>query len=88
MFRLAPKETASLLDKNKVDVNICDGAGNDVVTRLLKAKQYDLVLRLMKKRTWNVNHQNKDGDTFAHILVMKKYLDVMEIIKQLLKNIK
>ena len=54
-----------LIDKNKVDVNVCDGAGNDVVTRLLKARQYDLVLRLMKKRNWDVNHQNVEGDAIC-----------------------
>ena len=40
----------------------------------------------MKKKQWNVNHQNKDGDTFAHILMTKKYLDVMDIIEKLLKK--
>ena len=40
----------------------------------------------MKKKDWNVNHQNKDGDTFAHILVTKKYLEVIDIIKQIHKN--
>ena len=45
-----------LILNNKIDVNLVDSIGNDVVTRLLKAKQYDLVLVLMKKRNWNVNH--------------------------------
>lgn len=75
-----------LLDKNKVDVNICDGAGNDVVTRLLKAKKYDLVLRLMKKRTWNVNHQNVEGDTFGHILACDNSVATLKIVEQLVKK--
>ena len=34
----------ALLEKNKVDVNLCDSVGNDVVVRLLKAKQYELFI--------------------------------------------
>ena len=34
-----------LIDENKINVNIEDGVGNDIVTRLLKAKQYDMVER-------------------------------------------
>ena len=30
-----------LLEENKLNVNICDGFGNDLVTKLLKARQYD-----------------------------------------------
>ena len=30
-----------LLDNNVVSVNTTDGVGNDVLTRLLKSKQYD-----------------------------------------------
>lgn len=76
----------TLIDKNKIDVNICDGALNDVVTRLLKAKQYDLVLRLMNKRSWNINHQNVEGDTFAHILVSDNSVATIKILEQLVKK--
>ena len=41
-----------LLSKKKVNLNTTDSSGNDVVTRLLKAKSFDLVLKYMKnKRT-------------------------------------
>ena len=40
----------------------------------------------MKDKRWNVNHQNNDGDTFAHILVSMNYVNVVEIIKCLKKN--
>ena len=59
-----------LLDDNVVSVNTVDGVGNDIVTRLLKAKQYDLVIKFMKKRNWDVNHQNVEGNTFGHILAL------------------
>lgn len=68
------------------DVNITNEEGDDIVTYLLKQNYYDLALKLMKKKDWNVNHQNKNGETFAHIVVTKKYLDVIDIIKTLLKN--
>lgn len=72
-----------VLSKKIVSVNECDDAGNDVITKLLKAKQYDLVLKYMKNREWNVNHQNYDGNTFGHYLASVNYVDVIEIIKQL-----
>ena len=40
----------------------------------------------MKKKTWDVNHQNIDGNTFAHYLVSIHYVQVLEIIKELKKN--
>ncbi len=76
----------SLVEKNKIDVNLCDSVGNDVVTRLLKAKQYELVLKLMKKRSWDVNHQNADGDTFGHILALDNSVSALMIIAQLTKK--
>ena len=58
----------NLITNNIVSINETDGVGNDVLSRLLKVREYDLVLSLMKKRNWNVNHQNEEGNTFAHIL--------------------
>lgn len=75
-----------LLDKGKVDINTLDDASNDVITRLLRAKQYPLVLKYMKNKKWDVNHQNIDGNTFAHYLVSINYVNVLEIIKELKKN--
>ncbi len=75
-----------LLTKNKVDINICDEFGNNVLVRLLKKGQFGLVLKHMKNKKWDVNHQNQDGDTFAHILVLYNYVNVLQIINQLKKN--
>ena len=77
-----------ILSKKLVSVNTVSKDGDDVLMYMLKQNWYDLVIKYMKKKEWDVNHPNNDGDTFAHILVMKKYLDVMEIMKQLLKNTK
>ena len=75
-----------VLSKHKIDINVCDENGNDILVRLLKKGQYELVLKHMKDKDWDVNHQNNDGNTFAHILVLINYINVMEIIKQLKKN--
>lgn len=75
-----------LLSKKLVSINEVDNAGNDVLTRLLKSKQYDLVLKYMKNREWKVNHQNYDGNTFGHHLASINYVKVLDIIKQLKKN--
>lgn len=75
-----------LIDEKKVDVNKCDSVGNDVCMRLLKAKQYDLVIKLMKKRNWNVNHQNELGDTFGHILALDNDVRSLKVIDQLIRK--
>ena len=75
-----------LIEDNQVNVNLVDGVGNDVVTRILKARQYDLVCKLMKKRNWNVNHKNVNGDTFGHILATDNSLNAVKVVQQLNKK--
>lgn len=75
-----------ILSKKKVDINTIDDAGNDIIMRLLKSQQYDLVLKHMKNKEWNVNHRNLDGNTFAHLLVTFNYVHVGRIIDQLKRN--
>lgn len=90
IFELIKEEHFDLVDKllskKLVSINEVDNAGNDVLTRLLKAKQYDLVLKYMKNKEWDVNHQNYDGNTFGHYLASINYVKVLDIIKQLKKN--
>jgi len=75
-----------VIRKKIVKVNEVDSVGNDVITKLLKAKQYDLVIEFMKKRNWDVNHKNIDGDTFGHILALDNSLQAVEVVKQLTKK--
>ena len=67
-------------------VNETDGVGNDVLSRLLKVREYDIVLDLMKKRNWNVNHQNDEGNTFAHILASDDSIMAVKVMEQLKKK--
>lgn len=75
-----------LLKKKIVDINTCDDAGNNILVRLLKCGAYDVVLNHMGNSDWDVNHQNLDGNTFAHVLVAINYVNVIDIIKKLRKN--
>ena len=68
------------------DVNLTNEKGQDVVSYLLLKGYNDLALKLMNRESWDVNHQDKEGNTFAHIVVTKNYLDVIDIIKSLSKN--
>ena len=90
IFELLKENHISLIDKilsrKTFDINVVDEQGNNILTRLLKKGCYDIVLKHMKDKRWNVNHQNNDGDTFAHILVSMNYVNVGEIIKCLKKN--
>ena len=80
------EKVEELIMNNSININAVDGVGNDVVVRLLKAKQYDLVLELMKKRNWDVNHQNSDGNTFGHILAYDQSISAVKIVEQLMKK--
>lgn len=75
-----------LLKKKVVDINTCDEAGNNILVRLLKCGAYDIVLQHMGNKDWDVNHQNLDGNTFAHILVSINYVNVVDIIAKLKRN--
>ena len=75
-----------LLKKKIVDINTCDDAGNNILVRLLKCGAYDVVLNHMGNKDWDVNHQNLDGNTFAHILVSINYVNVVDIINKLKRN--
>ncbi len=76
----------TLINDNAINVNMVDSVGNDVVMRLLKAKQYDLVYQLMKKKNWDVNHKNNEGDTFGHILAHDDSLCAVKVVEQLSKK--
>lgn len=75
-----------LVDKNIVNINTLDSIGNDVVTKLLKNKQYEYVIRLMKKKNWNVNNQNDEGNTFGHILAMDNSPMAVKVVEALTKK--
>lgn len=77
---------SKLLKKHLVDINTIDDAGNDILTRLLKCGAYDIVLQHISNKDWDVNHQNYDGNTFAHHLVSINYVNVIDIINKLKKN--
>ena len=74
-----------LLSKKHVSINTVDEQCDDVLSNLLKYGEYDLVLKIMKDKSWDVNHQNNEGDTFAHILVSIDYKKVASIIQKLKK---
>ena len=75
-----------LISKGIVDINVLDERGNNLLTRLLKAGQYDIVSKYMLSKKFDINNQNVDGDTFAHILVSINYVNVIELINKLKKN--
>ena len=75
-----------LLKEDKIDINLCDNNGNNILVWLLRVKAYDLVLEHMSNPKWDVNNQNKDGNTFAHFLVKINYVDIMDILLKLKKN--
>ena len=77
---------AELVVGNIVNINTVDHMGNDVVTRLLKAKQYELVMILMKKKNWDVNKQNDLGDTFGHILALDNSPMAIKVADELIKK--
>ena len=80
------EKIGDLIFNNEINVNVIDGVGNDIVTRLLKAKRYDLVLEVMKKRNWDVNHQNEEGNTFGHILAQDDSAMAVKVMEQLTKK--
>ena len=75
-----------LVNKNIVSINTLDSIGNDVVVKFLKVKQYEYVIQLMKKKNWNVNNQNDEGNTFGHILAMDNSPMAVKVVEALTKK--
>ena len=73
-----------IISKDDFDFTICDEDGNNIVMCLLKNKQYDLVLKYMDKV--DINNQDKNVDTFLHILVCLKYEKIKEILEKVLND--
>lgn len=90
IFDILKEELIELVDKilsrKNFDYSVTDEKGDDIMMKLLKKGYYEVVLNHMKDKRWDVNHQNNNGDTFAHILVSLEYSKVIEIIKALMKN--
>lgn len=75
-----------LLKKKKVSLKTIDQDGNTILMKLLKMKQYDLVEKYINDINSDINHQNNDGNTFAHLLATRDYVHTANIIKKLRRN--
>ena len=75
-----------VLEKENFDFNLCDEDGNNVLMRLLKNKDYDLVAKYVDNQYYLINHQNTDGDTLMHMLVTNNYVDIKEIFEKVLRR--
>ena len=75
-----------LLKKKKVSLKTIDQDGNTILMKLLKMKQYDLVEKYINDLDSDINHQNNEGNTFAHLLATKDYVHTANIIKKLRRN--
>ncbi|HIS38097.1 MAG TPA: hypothetical protein IAB45_01150 [Candidatus Onthousia faecavium] len=75
-----------LLHKKIVSLMTLDSDGNTVLMRLVRAKQYDVVEKYINNNDYDINYQNKDGNTLAHLVAGKDYIHVASLIKKLKRN--
>ena len=75
-----------VIAKEDYNFNLVDSDGNNVLMRLLKNKDYDLVAKYIENTNFNINHQNNNGDTFAHLLVTINYCSIKEILEKVLNR--
>ncbi len=80
------KEINDLIDSNGFDVNQKDTIGNDVVSRLVLDGFYEEALKLVNKKTWNINNININGDSIIHILGLKNNLGSMKVFNEIIKK--
>ena len=72
-----------VIDKG-IDLNITDEFGDNILMKLLKNKEYNLVNKYILNEDFMINHQNNDGDTIVHILVTHNYIDIKDILEKVL----
>ena len=75
-----------VLEKENFNFNMVDLDGNNILMKLLKNKDYDLINKYIGNSSISINHQNNDGNTFMHLLVQHNYLDIKEIFEKVLKR--
>ena len=73
-----------VFEKDGFNFNIVDIDGNNILMRLLKNKEYDLISKYISNKSIDINHQNNIGDTFMHMLVGHNYVDIKEIFEKVL----
>ena len=76
-----------VLEKDNFNLNITDENGNTVLMRLLKNKDFDLVLKYIDNPNYLINYQNIDGDSITHMLVTYNYVDIKEILEKIFKRL-
>ena len=75
-----------MLDESLIDVNLVSSNNDSLAIKLLKSAKYELVLKVIKNKNWNVNYQNDDKETFGHILPKINNVAVVPVFKELKKN--
>ena len=75
-----------MLDESLIDVNLVSSNNDNLAIKLLKSAKYELVLKVIKNKNWNVNYQNDDKETFGHILAKINNVAVVPVFKELKKN--
>ena len=75
-----------MLDESLIDVNLVSSNNDSLAIKLLKSAKYELVLKVIKNKNWNVNYQNDDKETFGHILAKINNVAVVPLFKELKKN--
>ena len=75
-----------MLDDSLIDVNLVSSKNDSLAIKLLKSAKYELVLKVIKNKNWNVNYQNDDKETFGHILAKINNVAVVPVFKELKKN--
>ena len=75
-----------MLDESLIYVNLVSSNNDSLAIKLLKSAKYELVLKVIKNKNWNVNYQNDDKETFGHILAKINNVAVVPVFKELKKN--
>lgn len=88
IFEAIKEDADAILEDliDNIDLNITDEFGNNVVMALFKAKYYHLVFKYLCNFNLNINHQNNNGDTLAHLVVTNDYKDIKEILRIILRR--
>ena len=75
-----------MLDEELIDINLISTNSDSLAMKLLKSAKYDLVIKVIKNKNWDVNYQNDDKESFGHILAKINNVAVVPIFKELKKN--
>ncbi len=75
-----------VFEKENFNFNLTDEDNENILMRLVRNKDYDLISKYVANENIDINYQNNDGDTLMHLLATVNYIEIKDILDKILQR--